>query len=219
MLRYLRRSGKHSPAPFRAVLDPGHQVVHAFDFLGLPYYRFGNEFNLPWERMQVALGLLEEYNLQLDANYLRGTVEALKLHMESGKLSEAWKWLNALEERLSWPVDTDLVYKLAAVVFFDETESPYGYDAAYANEKVTRWRTADKEAEQLRRFFSLLGLEHYLGPLTDAGIDLKVYTEAQRKVKLNQLSRLCTQLYAQAKTADWYSSLQQEGTVLRTLLP
>jgi len=104
-------------------------------------------------------------------------------------------------------------------LFFDESENPYGYDAAYAYSKIQAWRLADREAEQLRRFFSLLGLEHYLGPLTDAGIDLKPYSEAQRKIKLSQLSQLCTLLYAQQKTAAWYSSIRQEATALRALQP
>jgi hypothetical protein len=201
------------------VLDPGHQVVQAFEWQGKTYYKFANEYNLPWERMQVAVGLIEEDRLRVDAGYVQATLAAVKEQLDKRKTGEAYKWLNALEERLSWPFDVDLVYRLAAVVFFDESENPYGYDAAYAYSKIQAWRLADREAEQLRRFFSLLGLEHYLGPLTDAGIDLKPYSEAQRKIKLSQLSQLCTLLYAQQKTAAWYSSIRQEATALRALQP
>lgn len=64
-----------------------------------------------------------------------------------------------------------------------------------------------------------LGLETCLGPLTAADVDLQAYTQAQRQVKLRQLSALCTQLYAQAKTAAWYTSMRQEASALKALQP
>ncbi|MBX3103206.1 MAG: hypothetical protein KF690_11910 [Bacteroidetes bacterium] len=205
--------------PFRTLLDPGHEVVHAFDFEGVRYWKFSNEYNLPFERMQAAVGILEELDMGVDREYLQASMAAVKTHLEQGKLGEAWKWVHELEERLSWPVDADRVYRLAAVVFMQADENPYAYDPALARRKIERWSTRDRDAELLRSFFLSLGLASYLGPLTDAGIVLPDFMQAQRQVKLRQLSALCTLLYAQAKTADWYSSMRQEATDLKTLLP
>jgi hypothetical protein len=208
------------PRPtFLAQLDPGHTVVPAFMQDGEQYWQFSNVLNLPFERMQAAVGILEELELGVDRDYLQGTASAVKQHLEQGKLGDAWKWLHELEERLSWPVDVDQVYRLAAVVFFTDAENPYAYDPAVARRKIDRWRTRDAAAEHLRRFFLSLGLETYLGPLTAADVDLPAYSQAQRQVKLRQLSALCTQLYAQAKTADWYTSLRQEASALKALQP
>jgi hypothetical protein len=221
LLRQWRKTPTHTnvvvPYPLRTMLDPGHEVVHAFDFKGEAYWKFSNEYNLPFERMQAAMGILEELEMGVDKHFLQAVTQSVKEQLEKGKLSEAWKWLHELDERLSWPIDADHVYRLAAVTFMQAHENPYAYDPMLARKKIDSWRTQDKDAELLRSFFLKLGLMHYLGPLTDADIALPDYTAAQRQVKLKQLSALCTQLYAQAKTTDWYNSIKLEASALKTL--
>ena len=58
-----------------------------------------------------------------------------------------------LEERLSFALPpTDIIYQFAAVMFFDDSESPYKYDPEYAKEKIALWR-ANKDVDDF--FFSM----------------------------------------------------------------
>jgi hypothetical protein len=45
-----------------------------------------------------------------------------------------------LKERLDLMVMPDFIFKLASVVFFDESESPYQYDLEYNTSKITAWK-------------------------------------------------------------------------------
>jgi hypothetical protein len=54
-----------------------------------------------------------------------------------------------LAQRLKLPKDTELLYKLASVVYFDKEESPEVYDFEYAKKKIAFW----KESASLVIFF------------------------------------------------------------------
>jgi hypothetical protein len=216
------KKGKH---PFAQHLDPGHTVELGFTHDGTDYYRFSNEYNLPFERMNAALLVLQEFELKADLAYVKEAVKAAKTALEGDgkrvKLSEAFRVLDSLEERLAWPFDCDLVYHLAAITFFDTTENPYAYDRGYALAKVNRWRTQDKHAELLRTFFLTLGLEHYLGPFEGRGIDLAAYMAGQRSRKYQHLTTIANLLpstSAGQRTSDTAPSIMQQASALRELL-
>jgi hypothetical protein len=50
----------------------------------------------------------------------------------------------------------DFVYKLASVIFFDETESPYSYSFDYNKKKIEEWK---KSGDTLDFFLSRLSSE------------------------------------------------------------
>ena len=45
-----------------------------------------------------------------------------------------------LKGRLKWHVDTDILYKLASIVFFEKGEDPRTYDFKYNAEKIEFWK-------------------------------------------------------------------------------
>jgi cell shape-determining protein MreC len=63
-----------------------------------------------------------------------------KTPFKSTDLFELMKLNNQLSERLEFIYDTDLVYKLASVVYFDEKENPEDYDWTYNQKKIDKWK-------------------------------------------------------------------------------
>jgi hypothetical protein len=61
-----------------------------------------------------------------------------------------------LKERLELMPLPDFVYKLASVIFFDNTESPYSYSFEYNKKKIEEWK---KSGDTLDFFLSRLSSE------------------------------------------------------------
>lgn len=194
-----------------------HMILPAFVFGGIQYYKFANEWNLPFERMTAVLNIQHELTLGLDVNLLDACVATAKAALDQGKLSQAFKALDILDQARQWPVDADAVYRLAAVAFFDENENPYGYDAVYAADKVKRWRTADIDGEQLRAFFLSLSPNEYMGYFEAMSNDLSTYLAAQRKQKKSWIGSLLNLWPSASPNNKWRAYMLQELETLREL--
>jgi hypothetical protein len=103
------------------------------------------------------------------------------------KVSELWKIVSMLKERLDFVVPTtDLIYKFASVAFFDKNESPYSYDPEYAKEKIKRW----KEAGDVNDFFIVMQLKDIVPLPTLSEQDLAICLSVIDKVAGHQLMKL-----------------------------
>ena len=90
------------------------------------------------------------------------------------------KQLNSiLKQRLMLMTDTDLLYKLASVVFFDKTENPYVYEPAYAEKKIAKWRK-DKGVHD---FFMQTPMLELMPSLANVNTDLDTYSAALQEIK------------------------------------
>ena len=194
-----------------------HMILPAFVFDGVQYYKFANEWNLPFERMTAVLNIQHELTLGLDVNLLDACVASAKAALEQGKMSQAFKALDIIEQARQWPVDADAVYRLAAVAFFDANENPYGYDAVYATDKITRWRTADVSGEQLHAFFLSLSPNEYMGCFEAMSNDLNTYLAAQRKQKKTWYASLLNLWPSASPSNKWKAYMLQDLETLRTL--
>jgi hypothetical protein len=58
------------------------------------------------------------------------------------KISKITQYIHFMKERMNWPIPTsDLFYKMASVLAFDQNESPYYYDTKYNDEvKIPHWK-------------------------------------------------------------------------------
>jgi hypothetical protein len=76
--------------------------------------------------------------------YLLSHVRATEVILNSNpvKLTALAQINQNLKERLNLALFPDHVYKLASVIFFDETESPYSYDYKYNNQKIEKWKAS-----------------------------------------------------------------------------
>lgn len=125
------------------MLDGQYKIVDAFELKGIRYKMFDDTFKVPTGRGLCALTIYEEFNMRCTREYLQVHVRAVELILSDPKKIN----INALaiihrnlKERLDLALFPDHVYKLASVIFFDETESPYNYDYKYNNQKIEKWK-------------------------------------------------------------------------------
>ncbi|HZF99524.1 MAG TPA: hypothetical protein VEY71_00905 [Chitinophagales bacterium] len=181
---YEVRRAKHIDAHIQRIMDRDKVLVSfAFEIAGKRYYEIKEIFNLQYKRGLQAITVYEENRMKVDYEYLKAHCDAVNNHLTSNRVSifELKKLNDTIRERLEYIADTDLLYKLASVVFFDENESPLGYDGAYNKQKIAFWR----EHAAVADFFALLPLQKLIPFLKDSVPDLKTFSETIEK--LNRL--------------------------------
>lgn len=141
------------------LLDDRYKVIEAFKLGGTTYYMFDQTAEVPTGRMLAALAVYNEMEMKCDKEYLTLHTKAMeKLLSDPKKINVMYiAQLNLnLKERLELMPLPDFVYKLASVIFFDETESPYSYSFEYNSKKIEEWK---KSGETLDFFLSRLSSE------------------------------------------------------------
>lgn len=157
-----------------------HVITEAFMFEGVQFYQFDSIFNLPYQRGLAAIMVYEELRMKCDYELLKAFVDANDKVYSGSRLGvkefmELKRMNDIVKERLNWVLDTDLVYKLASVVYFDANESPYHYDSKYAFEKVQRW----KKSEDINAFFLREPIQNLIPFLKGVQLNFQEYSEAQ----------------------------------------
>lgn len=171
-------------------LDEGHVIEPAFVSNGVQYYRIKDYFNTFSSRGLTALQVYEEWNMRLQKEHLKMFIDRFDEIVNDPKqikVSELWKIVSMLKERLDFVVPTtDLIYKFASVAFFDKNESPYSYDPEYAKEKIARW----KEAGDVNDFFIVMQLKDILPLPTLSEQDLQICLSVVDQVAGHHLTKL-----------------------------
>lgn len=128
------------------LLDNKYKIMQAFELGGTTYYMFDQTEEVPTGRMLAALAIYNEMEMKVDKEYLELHTKAMeKLLSDPKKINVMYiAQLNMnLKERLELMPLPDFVYKLASVIFFDETESPYSYSFDYNKKKIEEWKKTD----------------------------------------------------------------------------
>lgn len=104
---------------------------------------FSDQTEVPTGRQFAALMVYNEMEMRCDREYLELHCKAMdKLLSDPKKIQIGYiAQINVnLKERLGLMVTPEFIYKLASIVFFDETESPYRYDDKHNELKIKRWK-------------------------------------------------------------------------------
>ncbi|MCS7086969.1 MAG: hypothetical protein RMM53_03095 [Bacteroidia bacterium] len=191
-------------------LAPGHTVEKAFSYDGTDYYAFTDPFNLPCERAFYALAFYEEFEWRCTRSYLCAAFETIVDALSPKHDGRQWsfdpetarKTASQALELMNRVVEPDLIYKLAAVMYFDENEDPYGFDYAYALRKIERWKRKGPRA-----FFLRLPLKDLLPSWSLSAEDLAaMWPGAQAQTTL-AVRRLRQTPCAKSSTARWWNDL------------
>lgn len=175
LLRIFKRENQN---PF----PQSKQVVElAFTVGGVDYYQHTDVANMPYKRALKCLSVYNELSMKCDRNYLTAHVEAMENIMNKGGSSlnilfEIKQLNNQLKERLLWIYDEDLIYKLAAVRFFDKNENPEDFDWKYAEKKIKSW----KQNEAAASFFLRAPIKRLIPFLNEQELNLESYSEVQK---------------------------------------
>ncbi len=163
-------------------------IEYAFTSGGVDYYQFADYFSLPYERGLMAVSVYHELDMRCTRDYLKQHTEAISEILQSQninifKLNE----LNEqLKQRLEMVADTELMYKLASVVFFDKTENPARYESQQAEKKIVKW----KKDKNINDFFSQKPLRELLPFLENVDTDLDTYSKLVTEINEIHLARL-----------------------------
>jgi hypothetical protein len=142
------------------LVDGKYKIIEAFMHDGTRYLMFENPVEVPTARMLAAQGIYVEMEMRADREYLELHWKAMdKLINENKKginITYIAQLNQNLRERLNLMPLPDFVFKLASVIFFDESESPVSYDWSYNEKKIAKWK---KDPELLDFFLSRLATE------------------------------------------------------------
>ena len=177
-----------------------HIIKHAFDVGGVPYFEFDTMANLPWKRAMQVMSIYEEMNSKCDKFYLKAYTEAVdailaKKRIALPEMAQLVTLNEQMKERLNWVISEDLIYKLAAVVFFDANENPDTYEWQYAAKKIEYW----KKTEGVQDFFLHEPIQRLNPFLSDSATNFPLYSEAQMKLDTAQLENIYINLLGRQK--------------------
>ena len=165
---------------------PEHRIVKAFTVNGVDYFKFDTDIgNMPYQRGLEALVFYEQVRMRCTREYLEQVTESIDKILHQPKI-DIFKinQLNVhLKERLTWVIETDTIYNLASVVFFDSTESPYHYDHAYNKKKIEAWK---QHSKQIHDFFLRTPLSVYIPFLAESDTNLQTYLMVMEELQKEQ---------------------------------
>lgn len=142
------------------------QIEPAFKIKGKQYYRFKQDTKLPYSRYQVLQSFLLSYELKMDGELFKLYLDQIENALNGSKgainLGKAFELIEKMKARAALAFDPSHAYNIASVVYFDDSEDLYKYDAGLNQEKIRTWR----EAGQLDFFYTrpiseLLGLNNF----------------------------------------------------------
>src|SRR6478609_2225455 len=153
---------------------PKHEfeIEHAFTIGGIDYYQYQDITNIPPVRGLKTMVFYEELRMKCTLEYLKLHHEAVNniLSKPGIDIFKIKKLNDQLGERLEIAVETEIIYKLASVVFFDKKENVHDYDYTYNEKKILHW----KKHLTYELFFSLKPLTDYLPFLRDANVNFNM---------------------------------------------
>lgn len=194
-----------------------HTIVFAFTCGGRDYYQFANEGNdLPWKRGMDAIVAYRELQMMCEFDYLKMHTAAIDKILTATKFNlasaaELIKLNAQLKERLTLPFQPGLIYNLAAIVYFDKHENPYGFDAKYAYEKVEFW----KKHQDIESFFLQKPLMELVPFLKNYEGNMQVFSETVKQINAIHLDEVLSKLSPEQKKTfrNKLSPLFTMGTV------
>ena len=161
------------------LIDSTYKVIPAFEIGGTAYWMFDSTNEVPTGRFFAAMGVYAEMEMNCNKEYLEAHVKAMDKILSDPKkiaMKHVVQLNMNLKERLDLMPFPDFIYKLASVIFFDETESMYSYDYDYAKLKIERWKAAGGTLD----FFSKTPLKELVPSLSLPERDTQTYLTVSR---------------------------------------
>lgn len=121
------------------LIDEKFRIEEAFTYNGIKYFHFPDQFQVPTGRQMMALAYYEELTMKCDKEYLELHTKAMDKILSNPKSVSLQTILQLninLKERLELIPLPDYIFRMASVIFFDESESIYTYDFAYNRKKL-----------------------------------------------------------------------------------
>jgi hypothetical protein len=146
--------------------DVAHNVELAFEAGGRKFYRFTEDYKVPVGRWKFLEAYIGEADIRMSLKDLNAYCEELvkELNGPSGqiRISHLLKVVWTIQSRCKLAFSPETIERLAAAVYFDETEDLSGLDMDYVESKIKFWRKHNSVAFFLTRPISdLFGLNGF----------------------------------------------------------
>lgn len=121
-------------------------IEEAFKAGGTTYYRFKEEKLIPVGRHKYIYMHLKEVDLRMNIETLRAYVKEFKSLLNGSgskkiiEIGELWKLIINLESRVTLAFEPASVERLAAVIYFDDSEDLSTYDRKHGQKKIEHWK-------------------------------------------------------------------------------
>ena len=188
--------------PFKNLrVQDKQKIVKAFVYQGKDYFMFDDIFSIPSIRGLQALDYYEEFNMRCTKDYLiRWTEAAEKILSDNKKINliELATLVKHLQERLKMIPVSEHIYKIASVVFFDDSENPYMFDRKYNKKKIDLWK---KDPEVLS-FFLQTPLRDLIPYLDSQGASLQTYSGVVKELNTIHFREVLKHLSPKIMTID-----------------
>lgn len=149
MIKWLKSLFQRNEPPFN-IHHPDMQGRYEFAFEAGPmfrkvkYYRAVKDYMLPVGRYKFIDARLYAAELKMNLKTLGAYMDVLEKHLDGSKgvvtLSKAFEVIWAIRSRINLGFEPETIEKLAAVVYFDETEILNDFDEDYGDQKIKFWR-------------------------------------------------------------------------------
>ena len=188
--------------PFKNLrLQDKQKIIKAFVYQGKSYFMFDDIFSIPSIRGLQALDYYEEFNMRCTKDYLTKWTEACEKILSNNKklnLIELATLVKHLQERLKMIPVSDHIYKIASVIFFDDSENPYNFDREYNKKKIELWK---KDPEVLS-FFLQTPLRDLIPYLDSQGASLQTYSGVVKELNTIHFREVLKHLSPKVTTID-----------------
>lgn len=156
-----------------------YEIQFAFTSGGVDYYQFTDIANMPALRGIRVMVFYEEMRMKCSFEYLQAHCEAVDKTLMKKEINIfRIKQLNdQMKQRLDIAIETELVYKLASVVFFDKDENLQDYDFDYNAKKISRFKRHEEDG-----FFLLKPIQDFLPFLKDVKANLVSYSNVVEQI-------------------------------------
>lgn len=181
MSKFLTSMFQRKPKLKSMIIGDRYRVEVAFEYKGVEYYHFPDQAAAPAGRQFMALAYYQELQMNVDKQYLeKFTASIDKILSDPKKISikDIFRLNEYLKERLSLMPMPDYIYRLASVMFFDNSESPYQYDYEYNQKKIEKW----KASGDMLAFFLQTPLKDLIPLSTYAGENFKTFLPVIEKM-------------------------------------
>lgn len=168
--------------------DPTDQV---FQINGKNYYKFKDISKVKNQRALTTNDFYGELAMRATRDFLIKHTEAVNKILTSTTIDiYKLRTLNLqLQERLEMIYESDIIYKIASVVYFTKDEDPDFYDDIVGQEKVALFKAQDAKDKKMGFFFGTL-FTNLIGSVDLSEKDLLAYMTVGKQITQEHLKTI-----------------------------
>jgi hypothetical protein len=178
---------KSSPPVYKS----DYPLEFAFHCGGVDYFEFVDKNNLPYERGLEALTFYQEMQNGVTNDYIKSYNAAMNKLLSDPKkinLNEIIKLQAYFEQRCSYIISKEIVYKVASVAFVSKDEPLTRYDFKANEKKIKNWKENAGDS-----FFLSMPIKKLVPFLEKSGNTSLMYLSIVEKVEQIQADILSLQ--------------------------